>query len=276
MANRTFSASVGWVFTSFFLVFVAPLAAQESLNTYKVLWQMPMPANVEQVVADKMQQLYILTPSNELIKYDAQGRELFRYNNNTLGPVGSVIVNDPLQVLLFYPNFQRLLVLDRTLNILTEIPLDPLRFTQVTQVGLSRDNTLWLYDAGTYRLVQLSRSGEVLRESPDLRLLLPNTPQISQLAIAATRIFLLDAEQGVLEFDALGQWVRSRPLPEVTGIQVMEKYLLLTRSDAYALMDEWGRETPLPILPTGIEPLAWLPGRVYGRRNDMLVALAWE
>ena len=102
--------------------------------------------NAKWMATDKLQQLYIITTENEVIKYSPEGIELFRFSNNTLGDLTHIDITNPFSVLLYYPDFLTIYTLDRTLNKTGEFNLLDLNLTDVETVGMSNDNNVWLYD----------------------------------------------------------------------------------------------------------------------------------
>ena len=52
-------------------------------SSYTLLHTIPIRA--KNFATDKLSQVYVVTEQNEVIKYDPNGREMFRFNNNTLG-----------------------------------------------------------------------------------------------------------------------------------------------------------------------------------------------
>ncbi|WJS96190.1 hypothetical protein NYQ10_06955 [Flavobacterium johnsoniae] len=101
--------------------------------------------------------------SDEFLGYDAfgysyqiknnvfsktKGNELFEYKNVSLGKITKVDLQNPLKIVLFYEDFNSVVLLDNQLNKMTEI-----NFSQnptpivVTAIGMSTQNQLWIYNA---------------------------------------------------------------------------------------------------------------------------------
>jgi len=77
-----------------------------------------------------------------------KGSEVFEYKNVSLGNITKVDLQNPLKIVLFYEDFNTVILLDNQLNKITEI-----NFSQnsipivVTGIGMSTQNQLWIYNA---------------------------------------------------------------------------------------------------------------------------------
>jgi len=127
-----------------------PIPVSTDSSSYELIKSLPIEALL--ITSDKLQQLYVVTSKNDLIKYNSKGEELFRYSNNTLGELKHVDVTDPFNVLLYYPEFLTVLTLNRTLNPTGEFVLFDLNVLDVQSVALSNDNNIWLYDDVSFQI----------------------------------------------------------------------------------------------------------------------------
>ncbi|WP_343529666.1 hypothetical protein [Flavobacterium sp. MC2016-06] len=77
-----------------------------------------------------------------------KGSEIFEYKSVSLGRITKVDLQNPLKIVLFYEDFNTVVLLDNQLNKMTEI-----NFSQsnipivVTFIGMSTQNQLWIYNA---------------------------------------------------------------------------------------------------------------------------------
>ncbi|MBE8725340.1 hypothetical protein [Flavobacterium hungaricum] len=76
-----------------------------------------------------------------------KGKEIFEYKNVSLGKITKVDLQNPLKMVLFYEDFNSVVLLDNQLNKVTEI-----NFSQsptpivVSAIGMSTQNQLWIYN----------------------------------------------------------------------------------------------------------------------------------
>ena len=178
---------------------------------------------------DQLRQVYIGTPTNALIKLDPNLQEVFRYTNNRLGLLAQLDVSNPFSVLLYYPDYNTAITLDRTLNETGRLNLLEQGLVQVNAIGLSSDNQIWVYDELNNQLRKLSATGEGELASDDLSLLLGKDIRPNFLTARNRRVYLNDPEVGVLVFDLFGQYLKTIDILGLTDFQVLEDQLLYVR-----------------------------------------------
>lgn len=174
------------------------------------------------IAADPLGKLYVVTPSNELRQYAPDGSLLYKYNNNTLGELTRVDATDPFQVMLYYNEYQTVVILDRTLNLLSSINLWEFGIRQPLAPAMSNDNMLWVYDHADFRLRKLDRHGNPLHDSGDLNSLLNATPRPAEITARHNLVVLNDPNIGLLLFDNFGQYLETLPFPGCSQVQLPE------------------------------------------------------
>lgn len=220
---------------------------------------------------DKLQQVYLLTENNTIIKYTSDKIEAFRYNNNTRGPVGYIDATDPFNVLLFYPDFQAIASLDRTMNERAFLLLYNSNIINASAVALARDNNIWVYDQATFNLSKINAAGEILLSSDNLSAQLDHAPIITQMIARSNYVFLLSKEQGVFIFDNFGQFYQLLPFEGFDQMQVIDQTILLhKKGQSLIYYMERLKETYLPLPPITIDAIStyWHSGRFYSLMKD--------
>lgn len=179
------------------------------------------------IAADPIGKLYVVTPSNEVQQYAPDGRLLYSYNNNTLGELTRIDATDPFQLMLYYDEYQTVVFLDRTLNLLSTMNLWEFGFRQPIAPAMSNDNLLWVYDRADFRLRKLDRQGNTLYDSGDLNSMLITTPRPLEISARHNLVVLNDPDNGLLLFDNFGQYIETLPFPGSSQIQLPEPGRLL-------------------------------------------------
>lgn len=176
------------------------------------------------VVTDKLGQIYIVNLNDELLKYDAQGRQQFLYFDRTLGEISYIDATNPFQVMVFFEDFQTIVWLDRTLNPMSSINLSDFGFFQVNTIGVASDNRIWLYDNTTFQIKKIDSQGQVITESLELNNLADNlNPNF--ILEKNNRVYLNNPQTGIFVFDNFGQFIETIPITGLTVFQVLENQL---------------------------------------------------
>ena len=235
---------------AFFLFFyLAPFllfcqgASRDSFNLV-----FSFPEKAKYFTLDKLRQVYVVTSTNEVVKYSPEGRELFRYNNNTRGNLAYIDATDPFKLLLFYPELQAISILDRTMNETALLLLFSADIVNASAIALANDNNIWVYDQATFRLLKVASDGTVLASSDNLSAQLARPPRVKQVLARENMVYLNDPEQGIFLFDGFAQYHQLLPLSGYDYFGVLDGYLqLFKRGELYAYNLKALKKIQLPV-----------------------------
>ncbi len=205
--------------------------------------------NFKLFAVDNLHNLYVLSPADEVQKYNADGQRQFNYPNSTLGNIAAIDVSNPLLIMLFFPDYQQVLLLDRTLSPAGQFNLFRAGLLQVSAVGMASDNRLWAYDAATFQLKKIDQNAEVLLESADLSLELGHSVKPLRIFEKNQTVFLCDPTEGILVFDVFGTYLKTLQLKAIADCQVLNDelyYLEKGQLKAFNLKSLTGKVLKLP------------------------------
>lgn len=265
---------------SLFLSFVAPAqGALPAADSLRLLHQLPQPARYFAV--DKLQQVYLVAQDNTVYKYDPYGKELFVYNDNSRGQLAYIDATDPFNLLLFYPELQAVVALDRTLNETAVLHLFSAGVLNASAIARAVDNNIWVYDQAAFRLMKIGREHELLVSSDNLSAQLPTPPRAEQLIAQGNLLYLNCPGQGVFVFDNFTQFHQLLPYPDAQRIQLANGQLLLYEAEGVRFykpetlqegqMPKWGTEGAKQRYYYGKRYYELLQGgqvAVYSLKND--------
>ncbi len=149
--------------------------------------------------------LYIVSPDDELQKLNAQHEVEFRYSNSRLGAISSIDVSNPLATLCFFEDFQTIILLDRTLNPLTEIHLADWGFHDVTAVCSSGNNQIWIYDASAMQFVQIAKDRTTPSHTFPTNLHSDASFVISKMLVNKDNLYCLSAKGDLYQLSLIGE-----------------------------------------------------------------------
>ena len=145
---------------------------------------------------------------NNLYKKTAQ--TIYSYANSQLGEITSVDITNPLKILVFYRDFNAVLLLDNRLNELTT----PINFTtesfskNITFTSISSNNNLWLYSLDD-QILQLwnHQTRKIQFTSQPLNLFIDDFKPIRQFS--TYKSCWLVGERNILKFNEYGTFIES-------------------------------------------------------------------
>lgn len=92
---------------------------------------------------DKFDDLYYI---NQNVLYKTNDFQTWHFKDYNLGEIHQVDIINPLQILVFYKNFQTIIVLDNQLNEIRRIMISPENNFFIQHISLSIQNNMWFYD----------------------------------------------------------------------------------------------------------------------------------
>lgn len=205
-----------------------------------------------------------------LSKYNSDGKFQVPYEELRYGKIGMVDVNNPMKVMVYYPDFSTAVILDRFLSPLTTYNFFDLGYQNIAVVASSVDGRLWFYDNIDFKLKKIDEAGKVYRESQPLNVLLEETPTPNFLMEREGKVYLNDPNIGVLVFDAFGSYAKTVPLKGLRKFQVFQDQIVYFDSlklNAYNLLSFETKSLNLPD-STGVIQAAIVNKRMAVLKKD--------
>jgi hypothetical protein len=238
-----------------------------------------IPVAARWIVTDKMQHLFVVKNDHTLLKYDAKGELLYKYNENSLGEISSVDVQNPFFILVYYNDYTTVVILDRTLSEVRRQDLADLNIDQVQAIGIASDNNIWLFDNNTFTLKKIDAQNQILLESNDLSKLSDDLPTPTQLIEYQNQIYLNSPETGILVFDQYATYFKTISVQEVAQIQLYEQQIFFVKEhqiQAYELRSFLTQKISLPFKNKKTEQINIAQGRLYLRLSDYILVAQFK
>jgi hypothetical protein len=205
-----------------FFVSVKVNAQDDSL--FRFLKKIEYP--ISSFTVDNLGELYIINIDNQLKKYDEKGDSIGVFNQVTkYGKLSYVEAQNPWKSILFYKNYSTIVLLDKYLNVISDINLRNQNIFQVNAVTTSYDNNIWLYDEQDNKLKKIDDSGNSLFETVDFRLLFDSVPSPQKIIDNDGFVYLYDPEKGLYVFDYYGSFKNKLTFLHWTDIAVIDKQI---------------------------------------------------
>jgi hypothetical protein len=168
---------------------------------------------------------------NTILKFDRDGRFLVRYEEVKNGKIGSVDVTNPMKVVIYYPDFMTVVVLDKYLTFLTSYSFFDLGYQSVTAVGSSSDGYFWFYDATEYTLKKIDATGNVQLKSQPVNQLTGSIITPNFLLEKNGQVFVNDPAAGIFVFDNFGAYYKTIPIKGLQKFHVMQDQIIYYQDD---------------------------------------------
>src|SRR6185437_4874708 len=203
-------------------IFFAPIIFGQTGTSFNFINQFNFP--VYSFTVDNIGALYLITPDNQLKKYDEKGDSVGVFNRVTqYGKLTYVDAENPWKTILFYQNFSTIVLLDKYLNEVTAINLRKQNIFRVHAVTSSYDNNIWLFDEQDNKLKKIDDNGNILSETVDFRLLFDSAPDPKKIIDRDGFVYLYDPEKGVYIFDYYGSFKSKLTFLNWADIEVFGK-----------------------------------------------------
>ena len=215
MARRLF-----WIALTLILSLPQFVSAQEP----KLLQTIPVKTYL--LAVDNLNNLYVVNDKGDLLKYNNDFELVNRFSENRFGDLTSIDPTNPLNLLLFYGDFNTLQILDQQLGSIGLLQLTPEGFTDVSAAATSQGNEIWIYDNSTRQLKKISTSATVTATSEDLyQAGLVTDEPFTFIRCRNNWIYCLLPGKGVLSFDTFGNYYTTLAIPVKKHFQVMDRVL---------------------------------------------------
>jgi hypothetical protein len=205
----------------FFCFWVVGAEAQRD-STITLVRQIPLAAT--DFAVDNLGNLYVITPDNQLVKFNAKGDSVAAYNEvKRYGTLSEVDVTNPLKILLYYKDFMTVLALDSYLSRLFKIDLRQIQIFQASTVALAYDNNFWVFDEQNAQLKKIGDQGTAVMTSNDFRQLFGESIVPQEIVDQGGLVYLNDSSQGIYLFDYYGGFKVKLSFKGVRGLTVFGK-----------------------------------------------------
>jgi hypothetical protein len=180
------------------------------------------------ISVDHLGNLYVINNS-ELLKFNSKGEAQSTFSNSMLGAISDIDLNNPLQILVFYSDFNQILFLDQNLaEIGNAIDLYIYSDNETELICSSSKGGFWIYNSKDKQAVHISETGKKGNQSLYLNSFFEDVSP-TKMKEYNNDLYLLYPEQGILHLDRNGQFKQKISIPGISDFQISENTLIYTR-----------------------------------------------
>lgn len=248
--------------------------AQNSLDNLTAI--KTIETQVQLISTDKLGNLYAAT-YQEIFKFDANGNLLQKNSIKSLGNLFSLDVSNPMKILAFYKDYNKIIFLD---NMLApsggSIDLSAIGFDQATLASSSHDNGLWVYNSLNFEIVRMEPSLKISHQSGNIAQLTGNAIKPTMLFETNNVVYLCDTTYGVLLFDVFGTYIKTIPIKFITDLQVENNILYFIDKKGFGSFNvELLQQSEIALPEKGIKQIRLQKNRVFIRLDDKLAIFGY-
>ncbi len=185
--------------------------------------------DAKDIQTDRLGNLYVVTKTNQLYKYNANGELLCTLNYKYLGNINHIDATNPLEVYVFYKEQNEILFLDNNLAYRGEILLNDYSISQASAVARAFDNGIWLFDNADLQLKKLSKTGELLQQSGNVKQYVSGNISPTFIYDNNDRVFVNDSSNGILVFNVFGSYMKTIPIKGCVEFKMINDEVLYNR-----------------------------------------------
>jgi hypothetical protein len=202
-----------------------PFCATAQVDTF-FRFEKTIPVHAVDFTVDNLDNIYILTKTDQLKKLNTNGDSIAVYNDvKRFGKIYTMDVSNPLKIVLFYKSYSTIVILDRLLSFKGVLDLRKHKIPEASAAAASYDNNIWVFDAIENKLKKLDENGKLLLETSDLRQALNISIQPEKIIDQGQSVYLYDPKLGVFVFDHYGTYRKKFPLSQWTGLSIRDKQI---------------------------------------------------
>lgn len=210
--------------------------ANDTLLQYKLLKQIP--GKFTNFTVDNLGNLYVVTPSNQIKKLNKNLDSVTVFNEiKRFGEIDIIDVSNPLKILIYYKSIATIVIVDRFFNIKNVIDLRKLGIVQVSQVALSYDNRIWIFDELEAAIKKIDDFGNVLQTSADLRVVFNKAPYPTFMHDDNGILYLYNQQEGWFLFDYYGALKNKFSYTGWQNVQVYNSVIMGNKQNTILLLN---------------------------------------
>ncbi len=204
---------------------LASLTSQAAIDTtVRLIPKNTIPGSYADFYVDNLNNIYLLNHNNQVKKLDGNLDSSAVFNDvRRYGDIYSLDVTNPLKIIVYYKDFNTILVLDRFLNTRNTIDLRKYGILQVKAVAQSYDNNYWFFDELDNKIKKIDDNGNILLESADFRILFSEQFDPEKIIDNNGLLYLYDIKNGWLVFDYYGAFKQRIQVKGWLDVQVTDK-----------------------------------------------------
>ncbi len=202
---------------------------------FTLLWSVPCTQVVE-VEHDILGYFYVAT-TTKIVKLNKNCDTIAIYNAPKRKKITHIDTSNPLNVLVFFDEIDKLLWLDKSMNETYSLTAMQLGLFAIQAAGRSRDDGLWVFDNLQQQIDKINYEERHITKKYDLKTHADAPFQFVELKEYNCDLYALDTTKGLYLIDAFGNIKKRLPLLHTYDWQLLNNKLLHTTTAGWLSYD---------------------------------------
>lgn len=230
------------------------------------------------ITTDNMGNVFVISPTNDIEKYDKNGHKLATANFKVLGTITYIDATNPFEIYVFYRDQNKILYLDNLLNLRGETNLESIGISQCAAFARSFDNHLWLMDMADLKIKKYSKDSKFLGESASLNTIISDGPILPENMVDINSTLFVLNNGTLLNFDAFINYTKTIISDSISAFQIVNDQIVYLKNGViftYNPMLFKSEKLDL-VLPEKIKNMRIEKERLYILTDDNLILHAYS
>lgn len=202
---------------------------------------------------DALGDIFVVTTRNEILKFDDTGYFEGSYANKKYGTITSIDATNPFKLLMYFGDFQTILLIDRLLNPIVTISLGNYSAAQPQGVATADDGSIWVYDAGARQFLKFVLENNTVTLANTFVVNNSNRFNCEQMVVTTSGIYINDKQKGIFRFDLFGHLIEQLDIRNVVHFQIMDNAIYYTDATGFYVYSMNAKTKTLINMPEGIQ-----------------------
>lgn len=179
---------------------------------------------------DNMGNIFVISPTNDIEKYDKNGIKVATANFKVLGSITSIDATNPFEIYVFYRDQNKILYLDNLLNLRGETNLESIGISQCAAFARSFDNQLWLMDMADLKIKKYSKDSKFISESASLNTIISDGPILPESMVDINSTLYVLNNGSLFNFDAFINYTKTVISDSISAFQVINQQIVYLKN----------------------------------------------
>lgn len=223
------------------------------------------------IKTDQLGNVYCIY-QDQVKKYDRQGKQTATYSNNYLGQISWIDVTNPLRVLLYFNDFNQIVILDKKLvGIIQPIELDNNGFLSVQAVCPSQKGCFWIFSSETFQAFRLDNRLEIINKSQNLSYI-NSSLEVSSIIEKNGLLYINSPKTGIIVLDGFANYLMTIPIKVTNSFVIQNNNISYYKEGKLLIYNIETRSFETMVLPVSgnVKDVIYANGIIYVITNSQI------